>query len=381
MYHIVIIGTGIAGYTLAREFRRLNTEKSVLLITSDDGANYSKPTLSNALGQNKTPEQLIMSDATTMAETLQSEIRTHATVERIDTEARKVWLQDNDTIEYENLVLAVGAAPIRIPINGDGASNVLSINNLADYRIFREKLDSAQTIALSGPGLIGCEFANDLLNADKQVHIIGPDQYALSSLLPEVVGTELQEKLQEAGVQWHLQTTIAKIDKQAQGYQVSLNNGKQLRVDLVLSAVGLRPDIQLAKQAGLEVNRGIVANTQLQTSANNVYALGDCVEVNGQNLLYIMPLMNGAKALAKTLIGEPTAVKYPTMPVSVKTPLYPLTILPPSRDAQGNWQVEKTENSLIARFESDNGKLLGFVLAQDAAKKRMAYIKEVSEQN
>ncbi|WP_353572287.1 FAD-dependent oxidoreductase [Candidatus Albibeggiatoa sp. nov. BB20] len=377
MYHIVIIGTGLAGYSLAREIRRLNTEKSILLITADDGVNYSKPMLSNALGQNKTPEQLAISTARAMTETLQAEIRTHAFVERIDTEIQQLWLQD-EAIEYENLVLAVGAAPIHIPVEGNGAQDVLSVNNLTDYHLFRQKLQNAERVAISGPGLIGCEFANDLLNAHKQVHVIGPDQYALSSLLPNTIGLELQEKLQEAGIQWHLQTTIAKIDKKADAYQVYLNNGEQLEVDLVLSAVGLRPDIHLAQQVGLKTNRGIVANTYLKTSVDNIYALGDCVEMNGQNLLYIAPLMNGAKALAKTLTGEATEINYPTVPITVKTPLYPLNILLPDAQATGEWHIDKTENSLEARFESKSGQLLGFILAQDAVKKRMTYIKQLS---
>ncbi|MCV6636560.1 FAD-dependent oxidoreductase [Candidatus Albibeggiatoa sp. nov. NOAA] len=376
MYQIVIIGTGIAGYTLAREIRRIDTEKTILLITSDDGVNYSKPMLSNALGQNKTPEQLAMSDADAMADTLKAEIRTHTIVQSIDTAARQIQTQ-NETIEYENLILAVGAAPVHIPVDGDGAQDVLSVNTLTDYRVFREKLQNAQTVAISGPGLIGCEFANDLLNADKKVHVIGPDKYALSSLLPEAIGLELQTKLQQAGVQWHLQTTVSKIDKNEASYQVSLNNDEQLEVDLVLSAAGLRPDVHLAKQAGLEVNVGIVADDYLQTSANNVYALGDCVEANGQNLLYIMPLMNGAKALAKTLTGEPTKINYPIMPVAVKTPIYPLTVLLPAPQAKGQWQIEKTENSLEARFESETGQMQGFILAQEAVKKRMTYIKQL----
>ncbi len=371
MYQLIIIGTGIAGYTLARELRRLDTKQSILLITADDGVNYSKPMLSNALAQNKTPEQLIFSDAKTMAHTLQVEIRTHSVVEQIDTIKQQIWLRD-EAISYQNLVLAVGALPIHIPVAGDGAQDILSINNLADYRLFREKLQHSEIIAISGPGLIGCEFANDLLSANKKVHLIGPDRYALSNLLPERVGLELQNKLQQAGVMWHLQTTIKNINKLDGKYQLNLHDGTQLIVDLALEAVGLRPNTGLAQQAGLAVNRGIVADYSLQTSAQNVYALGDCVEVDGKNLLYISPLMNGAKALAQTLVGNPTSVNYPLAPITVKTPAYLLNIFLPT--GTGEWKIEKTENSLEARFESATGQLLGFILAQEAVKKRMAYM-------
>lgn len=375
MQPLTIIGTGLAGYSLAREFRRLDKDAPLRLISRDDGANYSKPMLSGALSLGKQAEQLVQAEASAMAQTLNAEILTHAEVESLDS-ARRQFVVDGKTFPYSRLVLAVGAQPFRPPLAGDAAAAVLSVNNLADYRRFRSRLETAQRVAIIGPGLIGCEFANDLLNAGREVAVIGPDAYPLSSLLPEAVGQSLQNALAEAGVEWHLQTQVAAVDGGAGDYRLQLADGTELSADLVLSAVGLRPDLRLAQQAGLAVNRGIVTDAYLQTSAEGIYALGDCAEVEGRNLPYVMPLMQGAKALANTLSGTPTEVKYPAMPVMVKTPAHPLAILPPPRDAEGEWQIDAADG-VRATYVNATEELLGFALSGARVAEKGALLKRL----
>lgn len=373
-YDLVIIGTGLAGYSLAREFRRLDSDSRILLLTADSGHSYSKPMLSSALKQGKTAETLIMSEAEKMQHTLNVSIITHCVVEKIDTESKQI-ITNKDTYQYKNLVLAVGAQPIRLPIKGEGAKDILSVNNLADYAVFRQQLSSAKHVVILGPGLIGCEFANDLLHAEKRVTVVGPDQYPLSTLLPETVGTALQDKLAEKGVVWHLDTTVESVDKTATHYKLTLKNGACIDADLVLSAVGLRPDIHLAKAANLVTNRGIVTDEFLQTSVSSVYALGDCAEVAGKNLPFVAPLMHGAKALAKTLTGDATAINYPPMPVVVKTSFYPLVILPPNLQIKGQWESDIEAEGIHATYKDEAGELTGFVLSGTAVADKQKYIK------
>jgi len=365
MHPLIIIGAGLAGYSLAREFRRLDKDTPVLLISADDGRYYAKPSLSNALAQGKTADKLALSSAAQMADTLKSQVLPHTLVERIDPQAQQVFTQDGN-YAYSALVLALGAEPIRPPLAGDGASAVLSINNLQDYAQFRARLDKAQHVALIGPGLIGCEFANDLVQAGKQVSVIGPDAYPVSSLLPPAVGTALQQALTQAGVNWHLGTVAQSVTHTGQGYTLTLNNGDTVTADLVLSAVGLRPSTTLAAAAGLTVQRGILTDAYLRSSVSNIYALGDCAAVAGRNLPYVAPLMLGAKALAKTLSGADTAVIYPVMPVQIKTPAYPVVVVPPPLGAVGTWQAETVPDGVQARFLADTGELLGFALGGGA---------------
>jgi rubredoxin-NAD+ reductase len=158
---------------------------------------------------------------------------------------------------------------------------------------------------------------------------------------------------------------------------VTLNTGVTIDADIVLCAVGVRPRIELATASGIETNRGIVTDRLLQTSAPNVYALGDCAEVQGHVLVYVAPLMACARALGKTLAGEPTEVSYPAMPVTIKTPACPVVVAPPPAGADGEWQISAEGSSVRAEFRDASGALLGFALTGDATRDKIALQKEL----
>ena len=366
---LVIIGSGMAGYTLLREVRKLDPELQITLICADRGDFYSKPMLSNALDKQKTPDSLVTQSAEAISETLNFELVNHTTVNAIDSVNQRVKT-DANSFAYQQLVLATGARQFVLPIDGDGAGDILSVNSLDDYRRFYLQLDDAARVAIIGPGLIGCEFANDLALAGKQVAVIGPDAWPLSTLLPEQAGRFLHDKLQQQGIDFHLQTTVQSVQRSAGGYQLSLADGSQLEADLVLSAVGLRANLDLAEAGGLETDRGYVTNRLLQTSIDNIYALGDCAEVEGRHLPYILPIMQCARALAKTLTGDPTEVRYPAMPVTIKTPSCPIVVAPANR-SDARWQLENTEDGIKALQYIDDD-LVGFVLVGDAVAERQA---------
>ncbi|MFZ3202290.1 MAG: FAD-dependent oxidoreductase, partial [Pseudomonas sp.] len=156
------------------------------------------------------------------------------------------------------------------------------------------------------------------------------------------------------------------------GLQGCLSDGTPIACDLVLSAVGLRPRTELAAAAGLQVNRGIMVDRELRSSHANIYALGDCAEVDGLNLQYVMPLMHCARALARTLAGEPSAVSYGPMPVTVKTPVCPLVVSPPPRDMPGEWTVEGSGSDIKALCRDAAGSLLGYALTGTAVQEKLA---------
>lgn len=370
---IVIIGTGLAGYNLAREIRKHDKAVRLTLITQDDGAFYSKPMLSNALAKQKTAAELAMADVHKMQQDLDATVLSNSTVEHIDT-ANKTITVNTQQLAYDKLVLAIGATPIQAPLKGNAVAEVLTINNLNDYRLFRDRLAGKKSVAVIGPGLIGCEFANDLITSGYQVTVIGPDAYPLGRLVPEQIGLALQQALQDAGVQWQLQTTSTQINYAGDGYALALANGHTINADIVLSAIGLRANTALAQAAGLHCARGIVVDRMLQTSQADIYALGDCAEVEGMHLPYILPLMQCVRALALTLTGTPTQVDYPPMPVVVKTPAYPLVVAQPAANVKGQWHVEQTATGGKALFKSGE-QLLGFALGGDAIHEKQALTK------
>lgn len=371
---IVIVGTGLAGYTLAREIRKRDSQIPLCLITRDDGVFYSKPMLSNALGKHKTADDLVSASVDQMRMDLAAEIVVHTTVKAIDIKHQRLELDNGRVLDYGQLVLAVGAQPIAPPLQGDAVDSVCTVNSLEDYRRFRQRITGKHSIAIIGPGLIGCEFANDLIHAGYEVHVIGPNAWPLESLLPAGAGEALQRALGAIGVHWHLQCTVQQVNAAGNQFKVVLDNRRQLEVDVVMSAIGLRANNTLAQTAGLQLNRGIVVDRMLKTSCARVYAMGDCAEVGGMVLPFVMPLMQQARALAATLTGNVTAVTYPAMPILVKTTSYPVVVSPPSATAQGAWQELAVDGGIKALFKADD-RLLGFALTGTAVTEKQALTK------
>ena len=367
---IVIIGSGLAGYTVVREFRKFDMEKPVLILSADHGGFYSKPMLSNAFATGNTPASLLINSAKEMAVKIKATIRPHSRVTSIDSSNRNLELQDGEKLNYDKLVLALGANQIRLPLDGDGTKEILYVNNLDDYHHFRGALIKKKEIAILGAGLIGCEFANDLAVAGYHVHVIDISSHPLGRLLPQAGGFFLQQKLEAAGVIFHMNTTTRRVEKLGEKLQLVFSNGQTIEVDILLSAVGLAPSISLAKATGIKVNRGISVNQVLQTSSEDVYALGDCAEVNGKVLPFVMPIMHAARALASTLADNPTQAHYPAMPVLVKTPACPTVVAPPNSSATGEWHLEETQDGLKGLFQNKENDLLGYALLGEATKEK-----------
>lgn len=376
---IVIVGSGLAGYNLARELRKADAEVPIVLISRDEAGFYSKPMLSNALASKKTAASLVTKSAEKMAEEVKLRVLARTAVTKLDTGARTLTLSTGELLAYRDLVLALGADPIRLPLAGDAADTVLSVNDLDDFARFAEALDAAgpggqpvKRVTILGAGLIGCEFANDLLHREIKPTVLDLAERVLPRLLPQQASARLQAKLEAAGASFRFGVGASGVGRGANGLVVTLSDGSQIETDLVLSAIGLKPRTQLAAEAGLAVNRGIVVDRNLATNVPHVYAVGDCAEVAGHLLPYVLPLMGQARALAATLTGKPTQISYPAMPVVVKTPAWPTVICPPAPDAQGQWQVTETEDAIEARFMAGE-QLLGFALQGKATTQRQAF--------
>ncbi len=377
---VVILGTGLAGYGLAKEFRKCDENTPLILITSDDGRSYSKPMLSTGFTKNHGANDLAQLDAGSMARMLKASVWTMTRVNEIDTARQLIKVGDAQTaIHYGKLVLALGADVIRPPIEGDGLELVYSVNDLLDYDDFRTALkkNDVKKVCIIGGGLIGCEFTNDLLNGGFEVEAVDPLGYCLPTLLPEPAGKAVQAALEAQGAKFHFGPLVTAVNKADKGVVVSLNDGRSISADLVVSAVGVRPRTELAKASGIETNRGIVTNRLLETSASNVYALGDCAEVNGHVLVYVAPLVAAARALGKTLAGEPTEVSYPAMPVTIKTPTCPVVVAPVQSGIPGAWSIEADGNNVKAEFRDAGGRLLGFALTGDATREKMTLQKQL----
>ncbi len=280
---VVIVGSGLAGWTVARELRKLDAAVPIVLVTASPGHFYAKPTLSNALALARTPAQIVTTPAEQMATASGVTLLAETTVTGLDAVAHTLSLSDGQTLAYRDLVLANGAQPIVLPMAGNAAQRVYRVNHLEDYAGFHAALGEApKRVLVIGAGLIGCEFANDLVTGGHQVSVVDPAPRPLASLLPPEAGAGLQTALAEAGVVWRFGTSVVSLDQTDSGSLLAtLADGQAIEADLVLSAVGLRADVRLAQAAGAVCERGIVVDERLGTTLPGVWALGDNAQYPG----------------------------------------------------------------------------------------------------
>jgi len=371
---LIVIGSGLAGYTLVKEFRKYNQDRRIIMISQDDGREYSKPMLSTGFSKGKDADSLAMNGADVMSKSLKIEIRTFQQVSAIDTKHKKVVIEE-DEIEYSDLVLALGSEPIQLPIEGN--EHLMHVNDLMDYYEFHKSVQDNKNIVILGAGLVGCEYAHDLSLAGFNVTLVAPEAQPLSRLVPKECGETLIPALQALGVRMFMGRSAMKITKVDDRFEVSLDDNSTISADVLLSAVGLKARTALAKTAGLTVGKAVEVDRQLKTSENHIYALGDCAEVSGLHLLYVQPLINCARSLAKTLAGQNNLIQYPVMPVMVKTPSMPVVTCPPSDLSRGQWSIEGRTPHLQAVFRDSDENLLGYALTGERVAEKMNLNKQL----
>ncbi|HCH01256.1 MAG TPA: NADH:flavorubredoxin reductase NorW [Vibrio sp.] len=371
---IMIIGSGFAAYQLVKALRRSDKHTPITVITADDGHDYNKPDLSHVFTNKHNADALIRQAANNFAQDNEITIYTQTKVETIDRHAQNVTTTKGDVLSYSKLVLATGASTFIPAMNGSAVKEVITLNSRIEYQAAQHKLDQAEHVLIIGAGLIGTELAMDLSTSGKTVSVVDPCDSVMQTMLPDAISAPLQKKLTQSGVKLHLNNTVQALEQTDFGVEVILNSGEQFLVDSVISASGLKPNIQLAQQTGLTVNKGIVVNRQLQTSDSNIYALGDCAQIENKVLSYLQPTLLSANVLAKVLLQREsllqTAVpaatlKLPTMLVKVKTPNLPIQLAGQTGQSVSKWSIELDQEGITARAFDDNNELVGFVTTQN----------------
>ena len=378
---IVVVGSGLAGFGVLRELRKLAPEAKLTMVTLEDGHFYSKPALSTALAKGKTAETLVTSNAEKMITQLKLDARIGREAEAID-RTGKALCTTGGPIPYDALVLATGAMPVRPPVEGDAAHRAIAINQLDHYDRFRTELPNGARVLIMGSGLVGTEFANDLVKSGYRPIVVDMLPLPLGQLVPPVVGEKVRDRLAAEGVEWHLGRKIVAINysKPGPGYIATLDDGTTIEAALILSAVGLRPNVALALNAGLEVGLGIKVNACGQTSDPHIFAIGDCAEYQHGLSAYVTPIMAAARGIAPSALGTPTEIRFPPLSVQVKTTLLPINLLPPSRTAIGAWRTLEEDGDGGKYIFVDTANVVrGYVLTQEKCEQRMDMDKMVGE--
>ena len=374
---IVIIGSGMASYMLAIQLRSQSAEVDIAVVTETDGRYYPKPMLSSALYHKKDPKAITTADHQQMADKYQIKIYTRCHISSIDTSQKEIQTAQGDTIGYDKLVLATGSSPRKLKLPQGGEQLMHQVNTIEDYEAFLAAIDKKKRIAVIGTGLVGIEFAHDLRHEGYEVQVFSETENALHGLVPDSVGNVLKQHLLSMGVVWHTQVVTGIVEK-GNGLQITAGAEKH-ECDVVLAAVGILPRIELAQATGLLCSHGIEVDQTLQTSHNDIYALGDCAKVLDLHMTYVAPIKQQAKALAETLTGKPTKVSYPAMPVVVKTPTFPLTLVPLRGKVSGAWHpvTQEKPDGVVEVFYNDDKVVQGFVLAGKATVQRNTWLAQM----
>ncbi|KAB7686135.1 NADH:flavorubredoxin reductase NorW [Plesiomonas shigelloides] len=382
---IIIVGSGFAAWQLVKAMHRQNAQQPILLITADDGCDYNKPDLSHIFTRQTEADSMVRADAATLAAELNIEILTQTRVTALEPKQHLLHTA-SATLRYSKLVLAVGAHSVIPPLPDDAAQHCMTLNSLQDYRQHAARLQQMPSVLIVGGGLIGTELGMDAALAGKQVIMTDLAPRLLARQLPALISQALQQQMQEHGVRFKLGCTLTALQRSDSGeWAITFSDGSRYQAAEILCTAGLRPEITLAQRAGLQTDRGIVTDAYLATSEEDIFALGDCAQVAGEVYAYLQPILLCAAALAKTLLGQPTAVRIPTQSVRVKTPLLPLQIAGTlaghlASEEVGTQQIVLNDPKGMTLWQLDaEQKRCGFVAAGEHQKQAMSMLKMLGQ--
>ncbi|ASI93097.1 NADH:flavorubredoxin reductase NorW [Vibrio mediterranei] len=376
-FDIVIIGSGFAAYQLVKSLRRIDNSVSVAVVTGDDGHDYNKPDLSHVFTKMQTAEQVITKRAEPFAQEYGIALYTNTWVEHVDPQLQTLEVE-GEKLGFAKLVLAMGASPFIPVFKGSASQDFLTHNSLIDYEKNQTRWRNASRVLVLGGGLIGVEVALDLASVGKQVFLVEPATRLMQNQLPDYIELKLKQALQQESIKVITDAFVTHIDEGPEAKLVTLNQGQELMVDEILVCAGLRANTVLAKNMGLEVNKGIAVDDYLCTSTANIFALGDCAEIQGEVRAFLQPIVMSASALAKTLTGDATKLTLPTMLTKVKTPNYPIQFAGVVHDKQvTRWNYDASTNGILATAFNDNDDMIGFIATRGRAPESFKLLREL----
>ncbi|HEY8063249.1 MAG TPA: FAD-dependent oxidoreductase [Methylosinus sp.] len=268
---VVVIGGGAAGLAAAHELREAGYSGSLILVSADAAAPYDRPNLSKDYLAGAAPEDWLPLRPRDYYENRRIELMLATRVRAIDPGARLVCLEHGEPLRYDALLLATGAEPVRLQIPGAERTHVHYLRSLADSRAIIAAAAQASRVAVIGASFIGLEAAAALRERGLEVHVVAPDATPMQKTLGEDIGRLVRAVHEAHGAVFHLGETVASIGAD----HVALASGTTIDADLVVVGVGVRPLSTLAEEAGLAMDRGVLVDEYLETSAPGVFAAGD----------------------------------------------------------------------------------------------------------
>jgi len=268
---IVIVGGGAAGFAAAEMLRRHDYQGGIVMVSDDAAAPVDRPNLSKDYLAGAAPEEWVPLRGDDWYAENGIELRLGVKIGAVKPRDHEVALADGGTLAYDRLLLATGAEPIRLAIPGAAPSDVLTLRSLADCRAIIARANNARRVLVIGASFIGLEVAAALRIRGLEVHVVAPEARPLERVMGPQLGDVIRALHEEKGVHFHLENTVSGFD----AGRFTLKDGTVLEADFAVAGVGVRPRTQLAEAAGLALDKGVLVNGQLQTSAPDIYAAGD----------------------------------------------------------------------------------------------------------
>ncbi|NRD77866.1 NAD(P)/FAD-dependent oxidoreductase [Bacillus sp. BRMEA1] len=367
---LVLIGNGMAGVRCIEEIIKLEPDMfEIAIFGSEPHPNYDRIQLSKVLQGDTSIKDITINDWE-WYEKNQILLYPGETVVSIQADEQFIITSKGRQVQYDKLIIATGSLPIMLPIPGADKEGITAFRDIKDCEKMLEYSKSHKKAAVIGGGLLGLEAARGLLNLGMEVSVIHLGDCLMERQLDKTAGQMLQKELEQQGMNFYLEKQTKEIFGGEKVEGLRFSDGEEIAADLVVMAVGIRPNIQLAKDSGIPVNRGILVNDWLETEVPNVYAVGECAE--HREIVYglVAPLYEQGKVLAKRICGQ-EASPYTGSTVSTKLKVSGVDVFS-AGDIFGNEQVKtmmayddysRTYKKILIK----DGKMIGAVLFGDTS--------------
>ncbi|KQX60766.1 nitrite reductase large subunit NirB [Paenibacillus sp. Root444D2] len=304
---IVMVGNGMAGVSCIEQMLKLAPNRyEITIFGSEPHPNYNRILLSSVLAGDADMKDIVINDWSWYEEN-HITLYTGHTVNKIDTERKLVSTDGGVSVPYDELIIATGSLPFMLPLPGADKEGVIAFRDIKDCEMMIETAKKYKKAVVIGGGLLGLEAARGLLNLNMEVSVVHINEYLMNLQLDRTASLLLQQELERQGMKFLLKKNSESILGKKRVTGLRFTDGSEVEADLVVMAVGIRPNIALAKSSGIEINRGIVVNDLLETNVPNIYSVGECAEHRGVAYGLVAPLYEQGGVLAKRLAGIETA--------------------------------------------------------------------------
>jgi len=372
----VIVGNGVAGMTAAEEIRKFDKGCSIKLLAQEKYLTYYRVKLSHYINKNFEPKDLFIHNEVWYKER-NIEVILGTKADFIDTTNSSVILENGDKIYYDKLLLANGSSCFVPSVLGQEKEGVFALRNLHDLERIQNYLPNCKEVSVIGGGLLGLESAWALKDKGLAVNVVEFCHTLLPRQLDEELADYVKNKLEMLGLKIHLSSISQEIFGDSAVKGLSLKNGNTINSDMILFSAGIMPNIEIVKQTGIVVNKGIVVDENMKTSLDHIYAAGDVAEFNGVVMALWSTATDQAKVAAKNMTGgnETYSVQQPATLLS----LGDFSMFSAGEIKTNAQDMAYHKENIFHKLFIKDGKLMGGVLIGDV--KKMGILKKAVTQN